>query len=460
MILLPVVLGISWFLAVVLAPLDGRRRVIGAVAVAGLAVNFVAALWLAGVVWMTGPVVMVTGGWPEGVGITLRADALGGLFSVLATGLLLISLAYEVLGGVQERTFPALVLFLAAGLNGLFLTGDIFNFYVFFEVSMTASFVLASYGYEKHEVRNALIFMVVNLIGSVLFLSAVAFLYHVTGTLNMSGVATWVNTVEPTSVILIATLIFVAFSLKLGLFPFHFWLPSVYRDVRPIVAAILSGVLANIGSYGLLRFGADVLPRVLQFGAPVLIALGIMSSLYGALFAVSRRTGSEMLAYSSISQVGYLMIALGIGGSVGLAAAVLYAVVNALNKTMLFLTVDLQGKLVGAAFLIGALSVAGIPPSAGFFGKVALFQVGLTHDASLVLITFLFLGSALSFVYTFQIYQQDFWAGTMGEGDGSPFGRRMLVLALAGGIVLLGLWPEPLLAVSRVAAGVLQGVQL
>ncbi|MDQ3587560.1 MAG: oxidoreductase, partial [Actinomycetota bacterium] len=140
--------------------------------------------------------------------------------------------------------------------------------------------------------------------------------------------------------------------MKLGLFPFHFWLPTVYTSASPGVAAMLSGAVANVGSYGLLRFGAAILPSELRFGAVVLLVLGTASILYGALQALSRRTASEVLAYSAIGQAGYVLVAIAIGGPVGLAAAVVYSVANALNKTLLFLSTALRGRLVGAAFAV------------------------------------------------------------------------------------------------------------
>ncbi|MDQ4077320.1 MAG: oxidoreductase [Chloroflexota bacterium] len=448
-------LAIAWLTAILLAPLDGRRRWVGWLAVGGLATNFAATVWLTGHVLQRGAIEMVTGGWPPGVGIILRADALGVLFALLSMGVLLAALTYEVIEGVHSRIYPAIVLFMAAGLSGLFITGDAFNFYVFFEVSMTAAFVLATYGEQARETRAALIFTVVNLVGSVLFLSGVVALYHVTGTLDMRHIALWADTVEPSSMILIATIIFVAFSVKLGLFPFHFWLPPVYRDTRTTVAAILSGAVANIGSYGLLRFGADILPRERELGAAVLLLLGVLSTLYGAHQAVSVRTTKEALAYSSISQAGYIMIAFAIGGPVGLTAAILYAVVNALNKMVLFLATGLRGWLVSAAFAIGAFSVAGVPPSIGFFGKAALFQAGIAREGAIV-IAILFVGSALAFVYMFQIYQRAFWEGER-SGAASPAATRLMVFGLAGLVALLGVWPEPLLALSQQAAQTLTG---
>ncbi|MDP9471717.1 MAG: oxidoreductase, partial [Chloroflexota bacterium] len=174
-------LGIAWFAAVALVLLDGRRALVGWLAVGALAATLGATVALAVEVLQNGAVRSVAGGWPAGVGITLRADALGVIFAVVSTSVLLAALAYEVIGGVESSTFPALVLFMATGLTGVFLTGDAFNFYVFFEIAMIASYVLTGYGQETRQIRAAAIFTVVNLLGSVLFLIGIASLYHVTG---------------------------------------------------------------------------------------------------------------------------------------------------------------------------------------------------------------------------------------------------------------------------------------
>lgn len=453
--MLIVPLGISWFLAVLLAPFDGKRPWVGWMAVAGLSATLAATLQLALSVFQTGPQELVVGGWPTGIGITLRADELGVIFALFSTGALLAALVYEVIGGVHERSFPAVVLFMATGLSGLFLTGDAFNFYVFFEVSMIAAFVLARYGKRRRETRAALIFTAVNLLGSTLFLSAIAALYHVTGTLDMRAIAVWANTAALPATLLIATIIFVAFSVKIGLFPFHFWLPPVYRDTWPAVAAILSGAIANIGSYGLIRFGAEILPREQQVGGVALVVLGAASIVYGAYQAIGVRSTSEALAYSSVSQASYILVAIGIGGSVGFAAAVLYALINALNKTLLFLATGLRGWLVGAAFAIGAFSVAGIPPAAGFFGKAALFRIGIADDRPAIVVL-LFVSGAFAFIYMFQAYQRTFWEGAPTRTP-SPLAARALVLLLAGVVIAIGIWPEPLLAASQQAALRLMG---
>ena len=452
---LSLALLIPWAAGAVVLAMDGRRPIVGLIAIGALVATFATLVVLLVEVLADGPVEMTTGNWPAGVGITLRADALGVLFAMLSAVMLLAAAIHEVVGGVRERPFPGLVVLLTAGLTGAFLTGDLFNFYVFFELALTASYVLATYGGSRRALGAALVFTAVNLLGTFVFLVSVAGLYHVTGTLGMDAIGTRMAGVDRNASVLIAVGFFVAFGVKLGLFPFHFWLPTVYTGARPAVAAILSGGLANIGAYGLLRFGADLFARELELGAGVLIVIGSLSILYGGVLAISRTTAGEVLAYSAIGQVGYVLVAIGVGGPVGFAAAILYTVINALNKSLLFLTGRLRGPFVAGVFALGALSVAGVPPAAGFIGKLELFRAAADQPALLVL---LFVGSALSFVYMFQVYQLDFWRAER-TGRQSGWQQNVVLGSLALAVLAGGLWPEPLLAISRVAAAALTGGQ-
>lgn len=453
--MLSVALLVPWASGAVLAALDGRRGVVAWLAVATLVANLGVLTALGVEVFADGGRTVVTGGWPAGVGIVLRADALGVVFAVLSVLVLLVAAAHEAIAGVRSRTFPGLVVLLGAGLTGLFLTADVFNFYVFFELAMTASYVLAAYGGRPRQLRAALVFTAVNLLGSFIFLLSVAGTYRVTGTLAMDDVAARMLAVEPNAAILIAAGFFIAFSVKLGLFPFHFWLPTVYAGARPAVAAILSGAVANIGAYGVLRFGAGIFPEQLRASGLVLVVLGAASIIYGGIVAVARGDAAEMLAYSAIGQVGYVLVAVGVGGAVGLVAAVLYSVVNALNKTLLFLAAGVRGAFVAAAFAVGALSVAGVPPAAGFVGKLELFRTAIVAGST-ALVVLLVLGSALSLVYLFQVYQRSFWRAEPSAADkASPLSQRMLTGALALVVLAAGLWPEPLLAFSGQAADAL-----
>ena len=444
MMVLP--LGILWFGAVLLAVLDGTRQKNAWLSVLILGLALTATVTLGIDIWRDGPQEIVVGGWERGVGISLRVDTLGIIFAVLSQTVLLAALVFEAARGIAARIYPALVLFMGVGLTGVFFTGDAFNFYVFFEISMISAYVLASYGETPRQFRAAFIFTVVNLLGSVLFLISIAGLYHITGRLDMVGIKAQIPLVAESPAVLIATLMFVAFGVKLGLFPFHFWLPAVYTGTRASVAAIFSGALANIGSYGLLRFGADLLPRELQQGAPVLIVLGSVSIIYGAVQSISRHSPNEVLAYSSIGQVGYIMIALAIGGEVGVGAAIIYAVINSLNKTLLFLSVSLQGWLIGSAFVVGAFSVAGVPPFAGFLAKLVMFRAGVEGGSWRVTVL-VFLGGALSFLYMFQLYRRRFWVPHPDE-ESSAILPQVVVVTMALGILVVGVYPQPLIDIT------------
>lgn len=447
MIALPIV--ILWIGGLLLSVIDGSRRRNGWLAVAILAAAIIATIFVAIEVSRNGQQTMAIGGWSMGIGITLRVDMLGVVFALLSQVALIVSLTYEVISDIGARIFPALVLFLALGMTGLVFTGDAFNFYVFFEIAMIAAYILTGYGETPRQFRAAFVFITVNLLGSVLFLIGIAAIYHTTGFLDMERIRDQMPLVQENPAILSATIIFVAFSVKLGLFPFHFWLPAVYTGTRPAVAAILSGALANIGSYGLLRFGADIFPRELEAAAGVLMVLGALSIIYGGLQAVSRHATNEVLAYSAIGQVGYIMIALAIGGPVGWAAAVVYAVINSLNKVLLFLSGSLRGWLAGAAFVVGVFSVAGLPPAGGFLGKMALFRLAVDDDRPWV-IALVLVGGALSFVYMFQIYRRR--TSQIDEADTSPVAIQALLVALAILVLFIGVYPELLLNMADRAA--------
>jgi multicomponent Na+:H+ antiporter subunit D len=446
-------LSIPWVAGIVLTVMDGRRPGVRWAGIVGLVMTLLALGVLANEVLTTGPVQMTTGNWPLGVGITLRADALGVTFALLSVAMLTAAVLHQAFDAAGEREFPGLVLLLATGLNGTFLTGDIFNFYVFFELALAASYVLVVYGRSRRVLGAGLVFTAVNLLGTFVFLLSVASIYRVTGTLDMARIGERMAFADPNAAIMIAVGFFVAFSVKLGLFPFHFWLPTVYTGARPVVAAILAGSLANIGAYGLLRFGGELLPRELELASGALIAIGAASIVYGGVLAISRRTGTEMLAYSAIGQVGYVLVAVGIGGPVGFGAAIFYTIVNATNKTMLFLTARMRGVLVGGLFALGALSIAGVPPAAGFVGKLEIFQALVGQP---LLIGVALLGSLLSFVYAFQIYQFEHWRP---EADDAPrsntWRHRVVPVALGVTILAVGVWPEPLVALTDAAAAVL-----
>ena len=452
-------LAIFWIAALALTLANGRRGTIGLLGLVSLAAGFAAMARLTLEVVENGPLEMVAGNWPPGVGIMLRADALGVAFAMTAIAVILVAYGFELAGGIESRTFPALTLFLAAGLTGVFITGDAFNFYVFFEISMVSSYILTAYGEERRQLRAGVIFAVVNLLGSVIFLFGIVSLYHTTGTLDMVEIAARMPIVEENPAIVAGTLLFVALGVKLGIFPFHFWLPAVYTGVHASVAAMLSGALAIIGAYGLLRIGAGMLPRELALSAPVLIALGVASILYGGLMSISRREPSAVVAYSAIGQVGYILIAVAIGGVLGYGAAILFTVWNSMNKTLLFLSGGQINRYAGIAYAIGGLSVAGIPPVGGFWGKTAVLRATLIADGQIArafLAAVVVIGGGLSLLYMFRSYGRTYWNAAEGIPKGGAWARTGIVLMIAAMVVALGIWPEPLLALSDQAAQIFE----
>jgi multicomponent Na+:H+ antiporter subunit D len=200
----------------------------------------------------------------------------------------------------------------------------------------------------------------------------------------------------------------------------------------------------------LIRFGADIFPRELHEGAQILVFLGAASVVYGGLQAVARHSPNEVLAYSAIGQVGYFMIALSIGGEAGYRAAIVFAVINSLNKLLLFLAVSLRGWIAGAAFAVGAFSVAGVPPASGFFAKMAVFQVSVDGHRPWI-VALLFLGGALSFVYMFYLYRARFWVNQPND-EATTMVALSLVIVVALIVIVAGVYPEPLFALSQTAA--------
>jgi multicomponent Na+:H+ antiporter subunit D len=449
----PILVGWAGALAFML--LDGRRRSVGLAALGTLAVVFALTVRLAVAVWSHGPVRVTTGGWPEGLGITLAADPLGVAFAIVAQLCLMAALGYHVVARVEAHRLPGLILFMATGLTGLFLTADVFNFYVCFEIAMASAFAMTAHSRGRQGVSAGFLFVTLNLFGSALFLMAVGGLYRLTGTLLFDGVAAGLAGSETPRTAGVGALLLAAFSLKLGLFPFHTWLPDVYRESRPEVAAIFSGALATVGSYGLLRFGAGLMPAEVIHGAPVLATLGAASILYGGVAAIRAPSVQGTLAWSAVGQAGYVLVALAFHTPAALAAATIYALVNAATKTLLFLATGVRGGASAAAFAAGAFSLAGVPPFVGFVAKAAMFR-SAADAGSWGLLAVLLAGSGLSFVYVFLAFQRRYWTLAAAEPPSAATGGP-LVVGYALLLLATGIWPSPLIDAALSAAAALGG---
>lgn len=379
--LLPLIL--CWIGGVALLPADGRRRGISYTAVVLLALVLVADLWF--LLQMPGEArpafETVTGGWPPGIGIRLYVDALSLFFGAVCAGVLVAVMQHEARVGPGSRHLPGLLLLMCTGLHGAFFTGDLFNFYVFFELAVVSSFVLAIYGYGRAESRGAFIYMTVNLLGSVIFPVGVTGIYLSAGTLDLALLAESMRAREA-PILLSGALLLTALSLKLGLFPFHGWVPVIYSHARPPIAAALAGALVNIGAYGLLRIGLSVFPDSVAAAQWLLLLLGGTAMVYGAILALARREPAELAAYLAIIQAGYVMLGFGLGTYAAVAAVLLVVLTGSLDKTMMFLALDVRGRSRQYAAFIAAISIAGLPLTLGFVAKVQLFHAGVGPQGS------------------------------------------------------------------------------
>ncbi|MCX7800337.1 MAG: proton-conducting transporter membrane subunit [Fimbriimonadales bacterium] len=397
MTVLPVVVPLAW--GAILLALGARPRWqrLGSLLAHGC--YLAAAVGLFRRVTEDGPQASSLGNWPPPFGIAFCADALAAtlvlLTAAVAAPVALFALALAD-GRWERQGYHALVQVMLAGVSGAFLTTDLFNLFVWFEVTLISSFVLLTLGGGKAQVQGGFKYVALNLLSSVVFLSAAGLLYGTTGTLNLADLGS--RPIEPRDawlVGLVGVLFLSTFSIKAALFPVFFWLPAAYPTPAAPVAALFAGVLTKVGVYAMLRTGSVFFAEATGVWTPLLLALSVPTMLVGVLGAVVQSDWRRILAFHSVSQVGYMVAAVGIGGKAGFLAAVLFMVHHGLVKSALFVAAGVGwrlggsyrlGKLGGfarshglfsALFLILALSLAGLPPTSGFAAKLAAVRAAL-----------------------------------------------------------------------------------
>ncbi len=334
------------------------------------------------------------GAWPTPLGVDLRLDALAALMLVLVNGIglaaTLFSVPYMDRYSSKHRYY-ALFLLMVAGMNGLVLSGDLFNLFVFMEIAAIASYALVAFGGKHEEVEASFKYTILGSVASTLVLVGVAMVYGVTGTLNMAHVAARLAEAGTGPPVLFALGLLVAgFGLKAALVPFHAWLPDAHPSAPAPISAMLSGVvIKTLGVYALAR----VVFNVFGAGPEILLCLrvlGVLSMVVGVLLAIGQWDMKRLLAYHSVSQIGYVVLGLGLGTPLGIAGGLFHLVNHSLFKSLLFLnsgavvyatgTRDLKqlGGLRGpmpvttATSVVASLSIAGIPPWNGFWSKLMI----------------------------------------------------------------------------------------
>ncbi len=403
-LLLPLLAAVLLLLTRRRIALAVRRRI----SIAATLLTLGAVVWLALGVTDSGIQVYQVGDWPAPYGISLVADRLS-VWMLLITALLACcALLYAVQGTDRAgRHFHPLFQLLLFGLNGAFLTGDVFNLFVFFEVLLLASYGLLLHGGGPDRVRAGLHFVVLNLAGSTLFLFAAGTLYGVLGTLNMADLAVKVAATPPADLGLVRAaglLLFTVFALKAALVPLYLWLPAAYSSTSAPVAALFA-IMTKVGAYAILRvetliFGDDA-GLVAHLIEPFLLPLALLTVAVAVLGVLSAPGLRRQTAYLVVLSVGTLLTAFALGTGPGIAAGLYYLAHSTFAAAAMFLLADVIARgrgeladrldpgpvipaapLVGGVFFVLAALIAGLPPLSGFLGKWMLLQAALEHPAA------------------------------------------------------------------------------
>jgi multicomponent Na+:H+ antiporter subunit D len=473
-----VIVPVVWPLltAVVLLGIGGPPvwcRAVGLVSVVGL---LGVELSLARAVAGGAVLVSHLGAWPAPFGIALVIDRLSVVMLLLTSLTALAVLVYE--ASEPERRLDALPFaplfqFLLTGLNGAFITGDLFNLFVFFEVLLIASYGLVTLGARPRQLRAGVQFVVLNLLSSALFLFGIGTLYGLTGTLNLADLSGKVAALGPTDAGLLhvaVTALLVVFAAKAALIPLAFWLPDAYPAPPAAISAMFGGIATKVGVYALLRVWSTAFAAVRGPTAEVLIVLGIVSMLVGVLGAVVQYELRRLLSFHIVSQIGYLVFGVGLFSVAGVAAALFYLVHYTIVKCSLFLVSGLTERLGGSAdlrrlggiarsspvlaalFFVAGISLAGLPPTSGFFSKLLLVAAGL-EAGRWVGVTVAFVAGLLTLYSMMKIWTQAFWgepilAGRQAVGAGGLVAAGLLVSFS----ITLAVAADPLWRFSRATA--------
>lgn len=454
--------------------------VLGTLALLGSAI---ALLWQ---VRHDGIQVVQLGGWAAPFGISVVVDLFSGIM-VLVAAVMGFLLSIYSLGDIdserQKFGYYPFYHFLLMGVCGTFITGDIFNLYVWFEVMLLSSFILLTLGGGRGQMEGAIKYVSLNLLSSSIFLAALGLLYGVTGTLNMADLALRVQSQVPTTIgTTVAMLFFVAFGIKAALFPLFFWLPASYHTPPVAVTAIFSGLLTKVGVYSLVRVFTLIFVQEVEYTHTIILIFAGATMVTGVLGAVAQNEMRRLLSFHIISQIGYLLMGLGLFTTMALTGLVFFMVHVIFAKSALFLVGGIAGRLKGtfdlnrlgglygahpflaALFLICALSLAGLPPFSGFFGKWVLVQAGLASGGWWIVAAALGTGLLTLFSMT-KIWTMAFWtpapegAETKQEGGvGWTYWSPLMILSVL--MILFGLGAQPLLTLSEEAARQLMNPQI
>ena len=462
-----------------LCALAGRwRRLQSILSVAGALVFAVCAVLLLHQVNTDGRQSVALGNWPLPFAIEFAADRLSAAMVMLAALMLLITLLWQWRGpdaAVWSPTLQPLLHGLVGGASAAFVTADLFNLYVWFELSLICALGLLAHGGKLRQLDATLKYFVLNVFGTLLLLAAVALIYGATGQLNFSALGPAAQQVPPAVMLPLFGLLLLAILIKSAAFPFFAWLPASYHTLPIPLLALFSALLTKIGIYALLRLFADVFAPAPTLLFTALGWLAMLSMLAGALGAAYHWDLRRILAFHSISQIGYIVLAVALASSNGDAAAIFFALHHSLVKAGLLLTAalvfaasghyDLRriGGLYAARpglaimFLLLALSLVGIPPFSGFWGKYLIVRTAINQGEHLFAAAALGVGM-LTLYSMLKIWLEAFWKPHPDSAWQAPARIVATPAGLCVGALLvitlwIGFFPETMIAYVSAAAG-------
>ncbi|SNY68944.1 Na+/H+ antiporter subunit D [Paractinoplanes atraurantiacus] len=438
----------------------------------------------AALLWLTttgGSMVVTVGGWAAPLGIVLVADQLAALMLVVSATMTVCVLVYSIGQGMADgheetplSVYHPTYLVLTAGVTNAFLAGDLFNLYVGFEILLVASYVLLTLGGTENRIRAGITYVVVSLLSSVIFLTAIGLIYAATGTLTMAHLVERLDELPDGLRLMLQGMLLLAFGIKAAVFPLSSWLPDSYPTAPAPVTAVFAGLLTKVGVYAIIRTETLLFPG--GRAAVVLLILALLTMVVGILGAVAQSDIKRLLSFTLVSHIGYLLFGVGLTTQLGLSSAIFYVVHHITIQTTLFLATGLIEKRGGSTaldrlgglarlspvlavlFLVPALNLAGIPPFSGFIGKLGLVQAGAADGGVLawLLIAGGLATSLLTLYAVARVWNLAFWRVPPASAPArSPLPPLMVGSTLALVVLGVGLTvvAGPLFEIGDQAAG-------
>ncbi|WP_404405569.1 Na+/H+ antiporter subunit D [Pelagibacterium halotolerans] len=436
-------------------------------------------------VFEAGPLAMTMGKWLPPFGITFAADMTSALFALAASvaALVIVIFAKVELDEREYRFgFYPLLLLLLCGVSGSFLTGDIFNLYVWFEVMLIASFGLLILGGRRIQIDGAVKYGFLNFLATTLFLIAIAYLYGITGTLNMADIAQKSAQAPIGPLLTVSGLFLFAFGIKAAAFPANAWLPAAYHTPAVAVSALFGGLLTKVGAYAAYRVLVLLLPEGRGMLEPVILVIAVATMILGPLGALAQTNLRRAIGFLVIGGIGVLFAGLTLGTQHGIGGGVIYAVHSILTLTAFYLVGGLVERMSGTQdirymggiytanaplsilFIILVFAIAGLPPFLGLWPKILLVEGGV-RAGEWVIVATLLLNSLLTLIAASRLWAHIFWRngheGARSEQPNETL-RRLTsdetrlglapTIVLVALIVVLGLFPNWLIEAGGIAA--------